>query len=553
MRAALPLLTCVLLAFASGPACSEDAPSKKKPVKENRLAKERSPYLRQHRHNPVDWYPWGAEAFAKAKAEDKPIFLSVGYAACHWCHVMEHESFEDEATAKILNDAFVCVKVDREERPDIDRVYMGYVQRRTGRGGWPMTVLLTPDRKPFWGGTYIQRGQLQQLCANVKRAWGDQRDEILRSADIYAEQARDLASGGDRPATEDSDAKILETMKNALALRFDRTHGGYGTRPKFPPHTELLFFLDAGGVRMGTDERTQVFTTLDALDRGGIHDQVGGGFHRYSTDAHWLLPHFEKMLYDNALLAQAYAMAFAQTKAPRYRRVVERLFAWLEREMKQPGGGYASSLDADTEGEEGLTYTWTWKELAGALVHEDMNLIAKPYGMAPSGNFHDEATGAPTGRNIPHLPAPLAEAAKATGRTPEKMREVTDRVLDAMRTARMKRPQPGLDDKVIVAWNGLLLSAFARAGADLDAPAYMTRGRELATFLLEHCRPRTTRCSSRARRSRGTARFRPTTVRRRARTYVCSRARRTLRSARRPTAPSRRSAPPWRIRASPWA
>jgi len=481
----------VLLLLACLPACEEDDGAKQpqhpphgKPsaVKPNRLAEERSPYLRQHQYNPVDWYPWGPEAFAKAKAEDKPIFLSVGYAACHWCHVMEHESFEDAATAKILNDAFVCVKVDREERPDVDRVYMTFVQRRTGRGGWPMTVFMTHEGKPFFGGTYFRKDDLQQLVANTKTLWRDRRKDLLQTAETYAEMVRDAADGLDHPETDDSDVEILKTMRDALGAGFDRIHGGYGRgevfQPKFPPHSDLLYFLDKDGARMGEHERLQMFFTLDAMERGGIHDQVGGGFHRYSTDREWLVPHFEKMLYDNALLAQAYAAAYAQTKAPRYRRVVERLFAWLEREMKQAGGGYASSLDADTEGEEGLTYTWTWRELHNVLGKEDLTFLAAHLGLRSDGNFRDEATGKPTGRNIPHWTAERDAATEAR----------VDALFEKLHTVRLKRAQPGLDDKVIVGWNGLLLSAFARAGTELAAPAYHARARELAAFLLEHCR-----------------------------------------------------------------
>ena len=485
MRLPLLLLACLALV----PACGTEPPpkpstaGKSAAVKPNRLAKERSPYLRQHQHNPVDWHPWGEEAFAKAEAEDKPVFLSVGYAACHWCHVMEHESFEDPETAAILNEAFVCVKVDREERPDVDRVYMTFVQRRTGRGGWPMTVFLTPEGKPFFGGTYFRREQLQQIVANTTTLWRDRRADVLETAEAYAAMVADSADGLDVPATDDSDAEILKTMRAALGASFDHAHGGYGRgpgawSPKFPPHGDLLYFLDKGGARMGPAEREQMLKTLDAMEAGGIHDQVGGGFHRYSTDRAWLLPHFEKMLYDNALLAQAYAAAYALTDEPRYRRVVARLFGWIEREMKRPGGGYASSLDADTEGEEGLTYTWSWAELEAVLSADELAFLAPLMGLKAEGNFRDEATGAPVDRNIPHWARPRDAALEAR----------VDALLDKLHAARRERAQPPLDEKVIVAWNGLLLSAFARAGTHLEDPALHARGRELAAFLLEHCR-----------------------------------------------------------------
>ncbi len=481
----LLVVLCLTALAGCGEAPRDPPPVDEKPpaVKPNRLAQERSPYLRQHQLNPVDWYPWGDEAFAKAKAEDKPIFLSVGYAACHWCHVMEHESFEDPETAKILNEAFVCVKLDREERPDVDRVYMTFVQRRTGRGGWPMTVFMTHEGKPFFGGTYFRREHLQQIVENTTTLWRDRREDVLRTADAYAEMVADVADGLELVETDDSDAEILKTMRDALGASFDHLHGGYGRgqggwSPKFPPHTDLLYFLDKDGARMGPSEREQMLATLDAMEAGGIHDQVGGGFHRYSTDRAWLLPHFEKMLYDNALLAQAYAMAYAQTKQGRYRRVVQRLFGWLEREMKQPQGGYASSLDADTEGEEGLTYTWSWRELEIALADDELAFLAPHMGLKPEGNFQDEATGKPVDRNIPHWTGTRDDATEAK----------VDALLEKLHAVRRTRAQPGLDEKVIVAWNGLLLSAFARAGAALKDKTLNARGRTLAAFLLEQCR-----------------------------------------------------------------
>jgi hypothetical protein len=492
MRALIFAVSFMALASASGTACTDpgDPPAKGGPVKENRLARERSPYLRQHKDNPVDWFAWGAEAFEKARAEDKPVLLSVGYAACHWCHVMEHESFEDAETARLMNEVFVCVKVDREERPDVDKIYMTYLHLTGRRGGWPMTVLMTPAREPFWGGTYLPREATRDLCRQIRTAWREQRQRIETSAHAAAARLADMATGPEVPETDDSDAQILKTMRDALAVAFDERHGGYGTRPKFPPHTELLYLLDRGGRygEAGSPEYVQVFRTLDAMAAGGIHDHVGGGFHRYSTDAHWLLPHFEKMLYDNALLAQAYAGAYAQSGAPRYRRVVEHLFAWLEREMKRPEGGYASSLDADTEGEEGLTYTWTLDELAAVLDEADLNVVTRLYGVRAGGNFDDEATGRATGRNILHRPEPLPATAKALGTTVEDLRKTIERIDGVLLAARARRPQPGLDDKVITAWNGLLLSAFARAGSDLDEPAFLERARGLARFLLERCR-----------------------------------------------------------------
>jgi uncharacterized protein YyaL (SSP411 family) len=323
---------------------------------ENRLATERSPYLRQHRNNPVDWYPWGPEALERAKTEDRPIFLSVGYAACHWCHVMEHESFEDEATAKLLNEAFVCVKVDREERPDIDALYMRAVQLMTGRGGWPMTVILTPTGDPFFAGTYLPRDHLQQLTRRVTELWDSKREDLVNQAAMVADRVRDLSDGQDLPLFEGTDAGLLRILDTAMAAAFDAKLGGYGGAPKFPPHTELLYLLDRieQGAAAEDDEtlgtRAQLRRTLEAMAAGGIHDHVGGGFHRYSTDAFWFLPHFEKMLYDNALLAPAYARFYALTGEAAFADVAHRILAWAERELARPDGGYASSLDADTDG-----------------------------------------------------------------------------------------------------------------------------------------------------------------------------------------------------------
>jgi uncharacterized protein YyaL (SSP411 family) len=483
------LLVCTCLAFSVGAACGDPKDPPVSTPTENRLAQERSPYLRQHRLNPVDWYPWGEEALERAKREDKPIFLSVGYAACHWCHVMEHESFEDEETARLLNAAFVCVKVDREERPDLDRVYMTAVQVSSqGSGGWPMTVILTPDTKPFFARTYLAKSQLQQVTTQIRTLWREDRAQLVGYADSLAEAIARSVGEGDLPATDDSDAEIFRTLRDKLEATFDRQHGGYGSRPKFPPHAKLLYDLRGGGERMDEEDRLRTFQTLDAMARGGIHDQVGGGFHRYSTDAHWLLPHFEKMLYDNALLAQAYARAYALTQDVRYRRVVERLFGWLEREMARPGGGYASSLDADTEGEEGLTYTWTGGQLRAVLSAEDAAFFETLFGFEAQGNFADEATGRRNGQNIPHWTMSLGELSDARRVEPAVLTTKIDGLLHSLRESRDKRPQPGLDDKVITGWNGLLVSAFAHAGTDLSAPDYLERARTLATFLLQSCR-----------------------------------------------------------------
>ena len=483
-------LVCLAVFTATPCAAGEKDPAKKGPVsvKENRLAKERSPYLRQHKNNPVDWYPWGEEAFALAKKLDRPVFLSVGYAACHWCHVMEHESFEDEATAKILNEHYVCVKVDREERPDVDRVYMNAVHAQRQGGGWPMTVLMLPDGRPFFTATYLRPEQLKQLTDAVDKAWKTKRAELEATAAQLTEAARSLGAGRDLPDSKGSDDDLLALMRNALAAAFDSLHGGYGNQRKFPPHSELLFFLEDEATRARSEDLEQIQLTLDAMERGGLHDHVGGGFHRYCTDREWLLPHFEKMLYDNALLARGFAAAAAVFEVPRYRRAAERTFDWLEREMARPGGGYASSLDADTEGEEGLTYTWTQDELQAVLDAQELELLSAWSLIRKEGNFHDEATGKLTGRNIVYRAKRTEPLAKARKIDPETLFGAYEAILVKLQSARAKKPQPGLDDKVIVGWNGLLVSAYARAGKLLDNPTYVQRAKTLAQFLLDKCR-----------------------------------------------------------------
>jgi uncharacterized protein len=390
----------------------------------NRLAQETSPYLLQHAANPVDWYPWGDDALGRARAEDKPILLSIGYAACHWCHVMEHESFEDPATARDMNDHFVCIKVDREERPDLDAVYMDATVTLTGHGGWPMTVFLTPEQEPFFAGTYFppepRHGlpAFRQVLQAVAEAWRDRRDDARRSA-------RELTSHIARAYTPSPDAltpDLLETAQASLRNGFDAANGGWGGAPKFPPAPVLEFLLRRG-------DRELVDRTLDAMAAGGMHDLVGGGFHRYSVDAAWLVPHFEKMLYDNALLASVYLRAG-------YDDVANRTLDYVERELALPGGGYASSQDADTDGVEGLTYTWA----PGEGAPDDL--------LVP---FED-------GRSI--IRGDLDDATRA-------------RLL----AIRADRPQPGRDDKAIASWNGLLLAALAQAGRT-DAAT------NLAEFLL---------------------------------------------------------------------
>ena len=477
-----------VLAFMAGAttARAED-PVKEKVGPTNRLADERSPYLRQHMHNPVDWWPWGKAALEEARAKDKPVFLSIGYAACHWCHVMEHESFEDPEAARALNEAFVCVKVDREERPDLDEVYMTAVQLTSGRGGWPMTCLLLPDGRPFLARTYLPKAALMEVARQVHRLWATERDRLVGAAEEIAAAVRAHATSP-AVAFPGSDEELVKAAVDAAAAEFDAVHGGFDRVPKFPPHAMLLLLLDRRGAVGGERGLAMATKTLQAMAAGGVCDQVGGGFHRYSTDAEWLVPHFEKMLYDNALLATAYATAFELHADPRWSRVVRATLGWVEREMSVTGGGYASSLDADTDGEEGRTYAGTLDELRAALPPADAALAERVFGVLPAGNWLDEASGRATGRNVLHLPVPLAEVSVREGIPLDVLVSTVDRIRARLLEVRAKRPQPARDGKVLTAWNGLLLSAFAKAGAALKEPAWLERGRALARFLLEHSR-----------------------------------------------------------------
>jgi uncharacterized protein len=433
----------------------------------NRLAEETSPYLLQHKDNPVDWYPWGPEAFQKALSEDKPVFLSVGYSSCHWCHVMEHESFEDDEVAQILNEGFVSVKVDREERPDVDEAYMTAVQLSSGRGGWPMTVFMTPDRKPFITGTYFPKEDRDghsgfvTLLKNIRQAWTTRRRELQKAAEDFAEHVEDALRREPPKGEGKFDEEMLANAVQAQAADFDRQNGGFGAAPKFPPHTSLEFLM-AYALRTAAKQdlreaaAAMALLTLEKMCLGGIHDHVGGGIHRYSTDDHWLLPHFEKMLYDNALMlgnlawGARFGMELDQRLAMLYMRAAERLVNWMQREMTSPEGLLYSALDADSEGEEGKFYIWTEAEINEVLGDRTAAFKAA-YNVTPEGNFHDEATGQLTGANILHL------------NEDDEGRFEQD--LQMLEEAREKRVRPGLDAKAIVSWNGLAISALAEAGA----------------------------------------------------------------------------------------
>ena len=428
----------------------------------NRLANATSPYLLQHQHNPVDWWEWQSEAFEAARRLDRPILLSVGYAACHWCHVMAHESFEDEGVAEVLNRDFVAIKVDREERPDIDAIYMTATTAMTGQGGWPMTCILTPDAEPFFAGTYLPRTQLLQLLAAVTDAWTSRREDVLASGANVAEQLRGIAQKAAPAAIGDD---VLDQAVTALAGGFDSRNGGFGIAPKFPPSMVLEFLLrHQARVRDGRSLQ-MVDATCEAMARGGMYDQLAGGFSRYSVDASWVVPHFEKMLYDNAQLLRVYVHLWRATGSPLAERVARETADFLLSDLRTPEGGFASALDADTEGVEGLTYAWTPAQLVEVLGEEDGARAATLLSVTPRGTFeHGTST-----LQLRTDPTDAAWWQQARGR---------------LLAARHARPQPARDDKVISSWNGLAIAALAEAGALLEEPRYLDAARECAGFLL---------------------------------------------------------------------
>lgn len=451
----------------------------------NRLIHTSSPYLLQHARNPVDWYPWGEEAKKAAREQDKPIFLSVGYSSCHWCHVMEHESFEDPAVAEVLNEICIPVKVDREERPDIDQIYMAATQIMTGRGGWPNSVFLTPDGRPFYAGTYYPKDRFLDLLRGVQNAWSSKRAEVDAQAHELAEAVRKASAMSVAESSGTTPEELLQQAEQAFRQRFDEIHGGFGGAPKFPPHAPLRFLL-ARYEQTGDESLLSLATqTLDEMALGGIHDHIGGGFHRYATDKEWFLPHFEKMLYDNGQLAWVYAEAYRITGRPHYRKVVERLLDWVLRDMTDETGGFYSALDADSEGEEGRYYVWTLDEVVNVLGPENGPLFAEVYGFTKDGNFFEEATRQRTGANIPHLEIPLDKLSQKMGKDPQSMQDSLSAQRKTLRQARDERVAPGLDDKILTAWNGLMIGGMAHAAEVLDNDRYRSAAQQAATFLLD--------------------------------------------------------------------
>jgi uncharacterized protein len=435
----------------------------------DRLKNATSPYLLQHADNPVDWWPWGDEAFAEARARDVPVLLSVGYSACHWCHVMAHESFEDPQTAALMNDNLVAIKVDREERPDVDAVYMTATQAMTGQGGWPMTVFLTPDREPFFCGTYFPRDYFQRLVAGVAQAWREDRDNVTSQArgiaEALAERATPLRGTGGAPGQAEL-ANQADQAVRALAGEYDAAQGGFGGAPKFPPSMVLEFLLrhyERGGPG-AAQALAMTEGTAEAMARGGLYDQLAGGFARYSTDAGWVVPHFEKMLYDNALLARVYAHLWRRTGSALARRVATETGQWMLSELRTPDGGLAAALDADSDGAEGLFYTWTPAELADVLGAEDGEWAARAFSVTGSGTFEH-------GRSV------------LQRRTDPSDDQRFARVRGALLGRRGQRVRPGRDDKVVAAWNGLAIAALAEAGLLLGEPEFVAAAQDVAALI----------------------------------------------------------------------
>jgi uncharacterized protein YyaL (SSP411 family) len=450
------------------------------------LVREKSPYLLQHAHNPVDWYPWGEEAFETAREADKPIFLSIGYATCHWCHVMERESFENDEVARLLNDAFVNVKVDREERPDVDGIYMTVAQRLTGQGGWPLTILMTPDRHPFFAATYIPRenrfGRLGMinLIPRIRNAWTTNRDALVATADAIVEDLGQMATA-EHPSTP-LDESTLELGFQELLRSFDREHAGFGRAPKFPTPHLLLFLLRYWHRTQNGAALEMVQATLAALRAGGIFDQVGFGFHRYSTDPRWLVPHFEKMLYDQALLVLAYSEALQAGGSPAVERTIRQTLSYVQRDLTAPDGGFFSAEDADSEGEEGKFYIWTHDELRDAL-GADAEVAIAAWGVEEGGNFTEEATGRRQGTNILHLGRPLPRVAAELEISHEDLASRLESARMKLLAQRGSRIRPLLDDKILTDWTGLMIAALARAGSVLHDPSYVEAARRAAQFL----------------------------------------------------------------------
>ncbi|MCA9132327.1 MAG: DUF255 domain-containing protein [Planctomycetales bacterium] len=488
------LVLGLVLGFSATGRGQQPPSAEKSPPHTNALIHSHSPYLLQHAHNPVHWLPWGPEAFAKAKAENKPIFVSIGYSTCYWCHVMERESFEDEQVAAVLNAHYVAIKVDREQRPDIDEQLMLATQLMTGRGGWPNSLWLTSDGRPWMAGTYFPREQFIAALEKLASVWQNEAEAVEKQAQTLAQAVRNTAQLSPPTTAGPPDRQPLQRAIAELSQLYDAQHGGFGGKPKFPPHggLRLLAYAARNGSPLsdeassGAASSQQMLTrTLNAMWRGGVHDHIGGGFHRYSTDERWFLPHFEKMLYDNAQLLRAYAEGFQLTADPLYRTAALDIYSWVGREMTDSGGAFFSALDSESEGQEGRFNTWSMAELKQVLTAEQAELFGRLYNFTEQGNFTEEASGHRPGTNIPYL----TDVPQAVGASPSapfdattaaQLQTIRAKLLDV----RQQRTHPHLDDKVLTSWNGLMISSLAYAGRTLPEPAMTEAASRAADFIL---------------------------------------------------------------------
>ena len=459
--------------------------------KMNRLGNSQSPYLLQHKNNPVDWYPWSKDAFDKAKKQNKPIFLSIGYSTCHWCHVMEHESFEDKEVAKLMNNNFISIKVDREEMPEIDHLYMSVCQAMTGRGGWPLTIVMTPDKEPFFAGTYFpKKGNnsqpgMMELIPSLMNAWENKQDDIKKTI----EQVNDyLIKSNNYAASEQINE---ETIKNAymnFSEKFDNEFGGFGDSPKFPSPHNLIFLLRYYKAYGDINAKNMAIKTLEQMRAGGIYDHIGYGFHRYATDKRWFLPHFEKMLYDQAMISIAYLEAYEATKDKTLAKTTEQIFTYVVRDMMKENGGFYSAEDADSEGEEGKFYIWTEKEINHVLGKEKGEIFQKVYGIRREGNFIDEASGRAMPENIPFLKLSLSAFAELENIDINELSKSINESRELLFIEREKRIHPLKDDKILTDWNGLMIAAMAKGGKILKKPAYIDAAINSADFIIQNLR-----------------------------------------------------------------
>jgi len=447
----------------------------------NQLSTEKSPYLLQHKDNPVNWYPWCEEAFERAKAEDKPVFLSIGYATCHWCHVMAHESFEDEGVAQLMNEAFINIKVDREERPDIDNTYMTVCQMLTGQGGWPLTIVMSPDKEPFYAATYLPKHSRQnrigmmEFVPAIQKAWETDRANVMNSVERIKEGfTKTLELGNTR---SDLPEDIIDQARQSLSGRFDPTDGGFGSAPKFPSPHNLLFLLNRHRLSGDKESANMAELSLKKMRLGGLWDHVGFGFHRYSTDQQWLLPHFEKMLYDQAMLLMAYTEAWEITQQLLFKETAHNIVNYVEECLMDDEGAFYSAEDADSEGEEGKFYVWETGEIRDILDSDAAEQFLDLYQFEEEGNFRDEATHQKTGKNIPHLKRELTA----------KQKDLTDSILKKLKSDREKRVRPQLDDKILTDWNGLMIAALARAGMIFDEQIFTQKAEQACAYLREKC------------------------------------------------------------------